>query len=334
MRPHPTSTFRALLVALLALGLVGGAALAQAPAEKPKEKAPEKPDDKKPDDKKPDEKKTEAKKFKLKVMLPDEDAELTIEKQATKQSGKTREFDLPPLETGRQYEYALVATWRPNNYTVITRTKNLTFKPGADVTADLTADDATDKAVIRYVPTPDDIVAKMIALAKVTKDDTVYEPGCGDGRITVAAVKAGAKKGVGIDLDAERVAEAKANVKKAALEDKIDIRKGDALDIKDFSDANVVFLYMGNEFNALIRPTLWKSLKVGTRIVSHRFTMGDWAPDKTEKIKGEDGDEYEVHVWTITKELKDKAEGKKPAEEKKPEAEKKDEKKPIEKNGK
>jgi hypothetical protein len=103
------------------------------------------------------------------------------------------------------------------------------------------------------------------------------------------------------------VTEAKANVKAAGLADKIDIRLGDALDIKDFSDATVVMMYMGDEFNALIRPVLWKQLKVGTRVVSHRFTMGDWKPDRTVTVKGEDGDEYLLHLWTITEDAKKRA---------------------------
>jgi precorrin-6B methylase 2 len=183
------------------------------------------------------------------------------------------------------------------------------FKAAGEVLVDLTKDDDKDKAVIRYVPTPDDITAEMIKLAKISKEDIVFEPGCGDSRITIAAVKAGAKRGVGVDLDPERITESKANIKAAKLEDKIDVRLGDALDIKDFDQATVVFLYMGNEFNMLIRPVLWKQLKVGTRIVSHRFTMGDWKPEKTITITGQDGDEYELHLWTITEEVKKKAKG-------------------------
>ncbi len=247
-------------------------------------------------------------KSRIKVSVPQDDAELLIEEKATKATGKLREFETPPIESGKEYEYKFTAKWRPNNYTVITRNKTVRFKAGDEVTVDMTKDDPNDRAVIRFVPTPDDIVAKMIALAKITKDDVVYEPGCGDARITIAAVKAGAKKGVGIDLDPERVSEAKANVKAAGLTDKVEIRQGDALDIKDLSDASVVFLYMGNEFDALIRPILWKQLKVGSRVVSHRFTFGDWKPDQTIKVMGEDGDEYELHLWTITKEVKDRAE--------------------------
>ncbi|MGL6075990.1 MAG: TIGR03000 domain-containing protein [Fimbriiglobus sp.] len=256
------------------------------------------------------EKKEEVKKAKLTVVVPLEDAVLTIEGKMTKATGTERKFDLPSLEAGKQYEYKFSVEWRPNNYTIMTRPKTVVFKGGEDLKVDLTVEDPNDQAVIRYVPTPDDITAEMIKLAKITKDDVVFEPGCGDSRITIAAVKAGAKKGVGIDLDPERITESKANIKTAKLEDKIEARLGNALEIKDFDQATVVFLYMGNEFNKLIRPNLWKQLKVGTRIVSHRFTMDDWKPDETKKIMGADGDEYEIHLWTITEEIKKKIEKK------------------------
>lgn len=250
-------------------------------------------------------------KSKLKVSVPQENTELLIEDKPTKAVGKVREFETPNLEAGKMYEYQFKATWRPNNYTVITRTKNVQFKAGDNLDIDMAKEDPKDKAVIRYVPTPDDVVAQMIKLADIKKDDIVFEPGCGDARITIAAVKAGAKKGVGIDLDKDRVKESTANVKAQSLDTKIDIRLGDALDIKDLGDASVVFLYMGDEFDALIRPILWKQLKVGSRVVSHRFTMGDWKPEKTVTYKGEDGEEYLVHLWIITEDLKKKLDEKK-----------------------
>ena len=243
-------------------------------------------------------------KSKLTVKLPEADAELLIEGRPTKTTGAIREFETPLLEPGKNYAYDFKATWRPNNYTVMSRTRSIQFKAGDAILVDLTKDLGTDKAVIRYVPTPDDIVEKMIELAKITKDDTTFELGCGDARITVAAVKAGAKKGVGIDLDPERIAEAKANVRASGVEDKVEIRMGDALEVKDLSSASVVFLYMGDEFNALMRPILWKQLPVGSRVVSHRFTMGDWKPDQTIKVLGNDGDEYELHLWKITDAVK------------------------------
>ena len=283
------------LAQLLALGLAAPLA-AQPPAEKKAEK-----------------KADAATMAKLRVTMPEDDAELMIMGKATKQTGLKREFDIPQLDVGKKYEYELVAKWRPNNYTVMTRKKIVPFEAGSDIAVDLTVDDPKDRAEIRYVPTPEDVVARMIKLADIKKDDVVFEPGCGDARIVVAAVKAGAKRGVGIDLDPERIKESKATVEVAGVDAKVDIRQADALDIKDFSDATVVFLYMGDEFNALIRPILWKSLKVGTRIVSHRFTMGDWKPDQTVKMNGEDGDEYELHLWTVTEAIKKRL-AEKPAE--------------------
>jgi precorrin-6B methylase 2 len=141
----------------------------------------------------------------------------------------------------------------------------------------------------------------MVDLAGVRPDDVVFEPGCGDARITIAAIRKGARRAICVDIDGERARESQSNVAAAGLADRIDVREGDALDVKDLSDVSVVFLYMGDHFNLLIRPVLWRELKVGSRIVSHRFGMGDWQPDKT--ITVGDG-VYELHLWTITEEIK------------------------------
>ncbi|MBA4063426.1 MAG: hypothetical protein C0501_06880 [Isosphaera sp.] len=258
---------------------------------------------------KKDEKKAEGKKVKskLKITVPQDDAELQIEGKPTKPTGTTREFETPEVEAGKLYEYGFSVTWRPNNYTVLTRTKNVEFKGGDDIVVDLTKEDKKnpDKAVVRWVPTPDDIVDEMLKMAKVTKDDVVYEPGPGDARMLIAAVKAGAKKGVGIEIDPKKAEEAKGKVKDAGLEKKITIIEGDALKDRDYGEATLVLLYMGNEFNNLLRPLLEKQLKPGSRIVSHRFVLGDWAPDETKTVTGADGDEYKLHIWTV-KEKKDK----------------------------
>jgi len=252
------------------------------------------------------EKKKAGVKTKIKVSVPKEDAKLLIENQKTDTPGKEREFVTPELEAGKTYEYSFVVKWDPNNYTKMTRPKTVKFTAGEDLVVDMTKDEGKDEAVIRFVPTPDDIVDEMIKLGKVTKTDIAFEPGCGDARILIAAVKAGAKKAVGIDLDPERITEAKAGVKAAKLEEKFDLRQGDALKVKDYSDASVLFLYMGEEFNLLLRPYILKEMKVGSRIVSHRFKIGDWKPDETKKITGTDGEEYLIHLWTVTEEAKKK----------------------------
>lgn len=242
-------------------------------------------------------------KSKLKITVPQEDADLQIEGKSTKLDGLVREFETPELEKGKMYEYVFSVTWQPNNYTTITRTREkVRFNAGDPIELDLTKEDKTqpaDKVVIRWVPTPDDIVAKMIELAGVKKGDVVYEPGPGDGRVLIAAVKAGADKAVGIEIDKAKAVESRDAVKKAGLADKIEIKEGDALKEEGYGNASVVFLYMGDEFDEAIRPNLQKSLKPGSRIVSHRFKMGDWEPDKTLTIKGEDGDEYLIHLWTV-----------------------------------
>jgi uncharacterized protein (TIGR03000 family) len=244
----------------------------------------------------------------IRLLVPHPDAELLYDNEQTKTTGSTRDWVTPPLEAGRTHQYVFTAKWRPNNYTLMTRKKTVRFQAGDSIVVDLTGVDPGDRAEIRYVPTPDFVVAEMIRTARLTSSDVVYEPGCGDARITIAAVKAGARRGVGIDLDAARVADARKQVGAAGFQNRIEIRQGDALDIKDLSEASVVFLYMGEEFDALLRPLLWQQLRVGARVVSHRFRMGDWEPDETITVARPTDDEVVlVHVWTITKEIKARA---------------------------
>jgi uncharacterized protein (TIGR03000 family) len=243
----------------------------------------------------------------LVVMLSRTDADLLLDDVLQEGTGWERKVRTPPLERGSEVDVKITVKWRPNNYTLMTRNRVVRVRGGESVAVDMTQESPADRAEIRYVPTPDSVVAEMIAMAGITPQDVVYEPGSGDARITIAAVKAGARRGVGIDLDQERVIEARANVRLAGLSNRIEIRQGDALDIKDLSEASVVFLYMGNEFDMLIRPILWRQLRVGARVVSHRFTMGDWDPDETHTVYDEEHGEILVHRWTITQDVKDRA---------------------------
>ena len=240
------------------------------------------------------------------VTVPRADATLQVQGAEVAGAGTRREFETGPLEPGRTYDYEFAVEWKPNNYTILSRSGRATFRAGDAVTVDLAADGSNDRARIRYVATSEFTMGRMIDLAKIGPGDVVFEPGCGDARITIAAVKAGARRGVGIDLDPALVDQARLNVKSAGLDGKVEIRLGDALDIKDLSDASVVFLYMGEEFNLLIRPILWRQLKVGARVVSHRFKMGDWAPDHsiTDNDDTVEGSPFDVHVWTITDDVK------------------------------
>jgi SAM-dependent methyltransferase len=148
-----------------------------------------------------------------------------------------------------------------------------------------------------YVPTPHDVVNKMLELAKVKKGDVVYDLGCGDGRIVVAAAKKGAKA-TGFDIDPKRVAEAKANVKKNKVEKSAQIFEKDIFTL-DLSKANVVTLYLLPSLNVKLIPQLEK-LKPGTRIVSHDFDMEGVKPDRVINMLSKDDDEkHTLYLWTI-----------------------------------
>lgn len=220
--------------------------------------------------------------------------------------GTVRKFTTPALEKGYKYRYKIEALIEPNNYTKITRTKEISFKAGEKVEVDLRVKDPkTDKIVVRWVPTPGDIVDKMAEMAKTTKNDVVYDLGCGDAVMLIRPIKKlGVKKGVGIDIDPKMIEKAKANAKEAGVLDKLDLRVGDILNVKDMADADVVLLYIGDDLGERLSPVLQKTMKVGARIVSHRFTLGDWKPNETVTVKGEDGDEYTLHLWIVPEKKK------------------------------
>jgi cyclopropane fatty-acyl-phospholipid synthase-like methyltransferase len=145
-----------------------------------------------------------------------------------------------------------------------------------------------------YLPTPPSVVDAMLRMAHVTDKDVVYDLGCGDGRIPIAAaVKYGAR-GVGIDIDPKRIEEANENAKAAGVTDKVTFITQDLFE-SDIRDATVVMLYLLPSLNERLMPKLKKELKPGTRIVSHAFSMGEaWPPD----ARGEtDGKSY--YLWVI-----------------------------------
>ena len=153
----------------------------------------------------------------------------------------------------------------------------------------------TRRPDVIYVPTPQEVVEAMLQVANVTKDDIVYDLGCGDGRIPVTAAKKYGARGIGIDIDPQRIKEANENVQKSGVADKVKIMNAD-LFTTDISEATVVTLYLLPSLNQKLMPKLKSELKPGTRIVSHAFDMGDWKPEKELDVNGR-----KVYYWTIPK---------------------------------
>jgi precorrin-6B methylase 2 len=148
-----------------------------------------------------------------------------------------------------------------------------------------------------YVPTPEDVVDRMLVLAGTTRDDIVYDLGCGDGRIPIAAAKTYGARGVGIDIDPKRIEESRANATAAGVEHLVEFRLGDVL-AADVSPATIVTLYMLGSGNAALRPVLTRQLRPGARIVSHAFSMGPaWPADKVDHFTSARGDEVTLYFW-------------------------------------
>jgi SAM-dependent methyltransferase len=148
-----------------------------------------------------------------------------------------------------------------------------------------------------YVPTPQDVVERMLVLAEVARSDVVYDLGCGDGRIPITAAKTYGARGVGVDIDPRRIEESKANAKAAGVEHLVEFRVEDAL-ATDVSPATVVTLYLLGSANAKLRPRLTRQLRPGARIVSHAFSMGPtWPADRVDRFVTERGDEITLYLW-------------------------------------
>jgi ribosomal protein L11 methylase PrmA len=150
-----------------------------------------------------------------------------------------------------------------------------------------------------FVASPEDVVDRMLQLANVGRNDVVYDLGCGDGRIPIAAARKFGARGVGVDIDPKRIEESKANARLAGVESLVEFRLEDALQT-DVSGATVVTLYLLSSSNAKLRPRLVQQLKPGSRIVSHAFSMGtDWPADKIDQFVSARGDEVTLYLWRI-----------------------------------
>jgi uncharacterized protein (TIGR03000 family) len=243
----------------------------------------------------------------LRIYLPSDDTRLVVDGQETKQTGSLRTFRTPPLETGKKYYYILKWTYNKDGKDV-TKTKEVYFTAGDNQVVDLREDinpkkgeDANPKKAegdldVQWVPSPPEVVDKMLEMAAILKDDVVYDLGCGDGRIVIAAAKKGCKA-VGFDLDPKRIAESRENVKKDGLEKLVTIEQKDLFKV-DLKPANVVTLYLLPDVNVRLIPQLEK-LEAGSRVVSHEFDIKGMKPTKVETVKAKDGREHKIYLWIM-----------------------------------
>lgn len=145
-------------------------------------------------------------------------------------------------------------------------------------------DTGEPKPDVNFVATPHEVVAEMLKMARVTKDDTVYDLGCGDGRILITAAREYGARGVGVDIDPMRIRESTENAVKAGVTGRVKFLQQDLFEI-NLSEATVVTLYLLVDLNVRLRPKLFRELRPGTRVLSHEFGMEDWKPDRTSKVR-------------------------------------------------
>lgn len=254
------------------------------------------------------------------VRLP-ADARLTFEGQAMKQTGAVRRFYTPPLPAGAGFHYLLEATWTRDGKAIKQR-RTVHVRAGMETVVDLTKEDRppdkppvdkppidkppTDKPKpppepevedVPFVPTPQEVVDKMLDLAEVKKDDLVYDLGCGDGRIVVTAAKKYRCKAVGFDINPRRIEESKDSVKEASVGDLVTIKKQNIFDV-DLTPASVVTLYLLPRINVQLVPQL-ERMKPGSRIVSHAFDIEGYKPKKVATVKDKEGQDHKVYLWTV-----------------------------------
>ena len=153
--------------------------------------------------------------------------------------------------------------------------------------------DTTVEQDAPYIPTPQWLVDRMLKVANVSADDVVYDLGSGDGRLIITAAKRHGARGVGIEIKPELVREGRARARLVGVSDRVTFRQGNLFDV-DLHDATVVTLYLGERVNRRLRPKLLRQLAPGDRVVSHRFGMGNWTPDRVVTTGGRT-----IYLWTI-----------------------------------
>jgi SAM-dependent methyltransferase len=166
------------------------------------------------------------------------------------------------------------------------------------IRANLRLVEAQEGKIVPYVPTPPEVVERMLELAQVKQGDVVYDLGSGDGRIVIAAAKKYGVRAVGFEIDPERIKDSRENIQKAGVGHLVEIRQQDIRTV-DLSPANVLTMYLLPEVNLMIRPNIWKQMKPGSRVVSHDFDMGDWKPLKSEEFKDGSNWGHTIYLWHV-----------------------------------
>jgi uncharacterized protein (TIGR03000 family) len=236
-------------------------------------------------------------------------ARVTVDGTATKSTGTIRRYESPALPAGKNYVYTFRATWTEDGKEV-TVEKTTHVRAGQEVTIDLRSAEKKEGKAARnldrtpdvvYWPTPQNVVDKMLELAEVKKGDVIYDLGCGDARILVTAAKKYGVKGLGVDIDPDRIKDSLENVKKNKVEDLVTIKRQDIFEM-DLTGANVITLYLLPSLNVKLMPQLEK-LKPGSRIVSHDFDMKGAKPKKVVKVRAVnhfgDAGEHTIYLWVV-----------------------------------
>jgi uncharacterized protein (TIGR03000 family) len=228
----------------------------------------------------------------IEVYLP-EDAQLLVEGKETTSKGTMRRFVSPPLAPGK-YTYTIKAIIPgPNGPQTVT--EQVDVRPGDFESIDLRPPDKRPVTDVEYEATPQKVVDALLRMAKVTKDDVLWDLGCGDGRIPITAAKKYGCKAVGFDIDPERVNESRTNARKLGVEPLVTIEQRDIFKLDLSKGPTIVTLYLLPRLNVKLLPQLRK-LPPGTKVISVAHRMADIKPDQQIVIETEQG-EFDIYLW-------------------------------------
>ncbi|HXV79522.1 MAG TPA: class I SAM-dependent methyltransferase [Candidatus Binatia bacterium] len=195
--------------------------------------------------------------------------------------------------------WSLNARWRRMTATLLLAMGGLGFDSGDPASiAHAEKHGRGSTYIAPFVPTPQEVIDRMLELAQVSQDDLLYDLGSGDGRIVITAAKRYGAKAVGFEIDDTLVKESQRSIKEAGVEALAEIRQEDVRTV-DLSPASVVTMYLSSGANLRLRAAIQSQLKPGSRVVSHDFNMGDWQPDQVERMIDSAGLPRTIYLWRI-----------------------------------